>query len=217
MLLLLAAAPAFAAEPVPTLAMPTAVALEAGTGQAGVGALAVGGDSPSGAVTLRGAVGITDRLAISGGLMEPRGGLLLGLRYNVYQSDTFRVAPFVFGIADDDLVTEAPIDTLGALSAGLGVALEGGGQTFRFDLSLPLVATGIDPLANPLYVPLVGGSLGVTVQAHRRHALRFGIESLAAPAVTWRYAADRWYLQATGLYSLVRAQPMIAAEVGLRF
>ncbi|MES2639771.1 MAG: hypothetical protein V4850_09820 [Myxococcota bacterium] len=201
----------------PTLVMPTAVAQPPGSGQVAIGAVVTGGETPGVAATLRGAVGITDRLAISGGLMEPLGGLLLGLRYNVVQTDTFRFAPFVFGAVDDDLVTLAPVDAAGALGAGVGVALEGGGETFRFDASLPLVATSVNPLVNPLHVPLVGSSFGLGVRLGARHSLRFGVESLFSPGVTWRYAPDRWYVQGVGMWSLVRGTPKLAAEVGLRF
>jgi hypothetical protein len=208
---------AFAADLQPTLALPSAVPIGAGEGQAGLGALGTGGASPGLAGTLRGAVGITDRLAVNGALELPRGGLLLGLRYNVVATETVRVAPFVFGIATDDLVTLPGTDAADALSAGLGVAVEAGGRTARFDLSLPLVATGIDPLANPLYVPFVGTSVGVTVHVNARSALRVGVESLASPALSYRYVRERWYLQATGLYSVVRGVPMGALEGGLRF
>ncbi|MDP2309746.1 MAG: hypothetical protein Q8P18_27245 [Pseudomonadota bacterium] len=197
--------------------MPTAVSLPPGSGQAAVGAVVTGGETPGGAVTLRGAVGITDRLAISGGLMEPLGGLFLGLRYNVVQTERFRLAPFVFGIADDDLVTVVPADASEALSAGIGVALEGGGETFRFDLSLPLVTTAVNPLVDPLYVPWAGSSFGVSMRLGERHGLRFGVESFFSPAVTWRYAPERWYVQGAAMWSLVRLEPMLAAEVGLRF
>ncbi len=217
MLVLLLARTALAAELVPSLAMPTAVVLEAGGGQAGAGALLAGGATPRASVTLRGAVGITDRLALSGALQEPWGGLLLGLRYNVVETDTFRLAPFVYGLADDDLVTRAPTDAADALSAGVGVALEGGGVTIRFDLSLPLVATDVNPLVSPLSVPLTGTTLGLTVHMTPRQSLRVGVESLASPGLTYRYAPDRWYLQGTAMWSLVRGAPMGAAEVGLRF
>lgn len=211
------APPALAADLVPALVMPTAVALPPGTGQAGIGTMVTAGTAPGVAVTLRGAVGITDRLALSGGLMEPAGGLLLGLRYNVVQTDTFRFAPFVFGLADDDLVTLSPADAGRALSAGVGVALEGGAETFRFDLSLPLVSTSHDPLVYPLHVPIRGMSFGVGVRLGTRHSLRFGVESRFSPGVTWRYAPDRWYVQATAMWSLWGWSPRLAAEVGLRF
>jgi hypothetical protein len=218
-LLVVLGAGALAADLQPTLALPTAVSLPAGTGQGGGGAIARGasanGALPSLAGTVRGSAGITDRLAFNLALALPRDGLLLGLRYNVVQTDTFRLAPFVFGLASSDLVL--PGTTPGdALSAGLGVALEGGGTVTRFDLSLPLVATGVDPLANPLYVPFAGTSLGVTVLLPHAHSLRVGVESLVSPAIGYRYARDRWYLQATALYSVLRAQPMFSAEAGLR-
>lgn len=213
--MLLAITAAFAAELSPTHVFPSAVAMEAGSGQAGVGAVVAIG--PQGAGYLRAAAGITDRLAISGGLMEPQGGLLVGLRYNVVQTDTIRVAPFVFGAVNDDLVVRPGNTPLLAFGAGAGVALEGGWPGARLDLSVPLVLTGMELLPSPLYGPLVLGSAGVTAHITARHALRVGMEPLAAPSLGFRYARERWYLQGTALYSLVRAGPLLAGEVGLRF
>jgi hypothetical protein len=210
-------AAAQAAELTPALALPSAVALEAGGGQAALGAVVSGGATPVASVTLRGAVGITDRLAVSGALREPWGGLLLGLRYNVVETDGFRLAPYAFATVDDDLVTFAPSEARLALAAGVGVALEGGGESFRYDLSLPLVASNVDPLASPLRVPFAGATLGVSVRVASRHVVRVGVESTFAPGITWRYARERWYLQATSAYSLVQIAPVAHAEVGLRF
>jgi hypothetical protein len=207
---------ATAAELTPALVLPTAVAVQAGSGQAALGALATGGDTPTLSGTLRGTVGITDRLAVNGALQLPGRGLLLGLRYDVVQTEHFRLAPFIVGAASYDLVTGAN-DPAHALGAGIGLALEGGGSVARFDLSLPLAFTGIDPIANPLYAPSMAASLGGTVHVARHHVVRVGIESLASPSLTYRYERDRWYLQAVASYSLVRTEPMLAAEIGLRF
>jgi len=206
-----------AAELTPSLALPSAVAIEGGGGQAALGAVVSGGASPVASVTLRGAVGITDRLALSGGLREPWGGLLLGLRYTVVQTDGFRFAPYVFATVDDDLVTFAPSEARPALGAGVGVALEGGGEAFRYDLSLPLVASNIDPLASPLRVPFAGATLGVSVRVVNHHTVRVGVESTFAPGISWRYARERWYLQTTAAYSVFLAAPAAHGEVGLRF
>lgn len=216
MLLLVAAASADTMALVPALAMPTATPVASGGGQVALGGLLAAGDTPTASVTLRGTVGITDALAVNVGLREPWGGVLIGVRYLIPLNEHLRIAPFVFGAASDDLLvpTKNPLDTL---SAGVGIAVDAGWTNARFDLSLPLVATGVDPLVDPLYTPLMGVSSGVAVALGQGVRVRVALESLASPTVQVAYARERWYVQGSALYSIVHAQPIAAFEAGLRF
>lgn len=216
LLLPLLCAAARAAEFTPALALPSAVALGAGQGQAAAGAALATGDPPLLSGTLRANIGLTSRLALSGGLRAPWGGLLLGLRYNVVERPEVRVAPFVFGAASESLVTGTSRSG-DSLAAGLGVALEGGWPKARLDASVPLVVTTVNPLVAPLYAPLALGSYGLTIHLTRRHDVRLALESFAAPSVTVRYARDRWYVQGAAMYAILHATPLAALEAGLRF
>lgn len=217
MLLLTSSALADVMALAPALALPTSAAHVAGSGQVALGGLLAAGETPSASVTLRGTVGITDALAVNVGLRAPWGGLLIGMRYRFPINEHLSLAPFVFGAASDDLVFVPSNDPADALAAGLGFAVDAGWDNARFDLSLPLVATGVDPLTDPEVVPLTTVSSGVSVALGRHTRVRVAVESFVSPAAQVAYARDRWYVQGTALYSLLRAQPMAAFEAGLRF
>ena len=85
----------------------------------------------------------TDRLAFNAGFTymgmdlgeDSSWGLAAGVRYNVLERDGFRLAPFL---------AYARWNWEGVDGAALGVAMEGGGARFRWDLSLPLVGAMSD-------------------------------------------------------------------------
>lgn len=216
----IAAALASPAELPGALLLPTAAPIGAGHGLAGIGGLVTLQDRANGGThlygTLRATVGITDRFAIDGALRAPTTDLALGLRYNVVQLPSFRLAPWVLGVASADLLSlDQPFPY--GVGATAGLALEGGGSQVRYDLSLPLLMSDTNPFDSPLYAPILLGSTGITVAVGREDAVRVGVESLISPAIVWRHVERRWYLQFAGLYSVLERELLVAGEVGLRF
>lgn len=150
---------------------------------------------------VQGTAALTDRLAVNvGGALlgmdlgqEATWGFTFGARYNLVEGDTFRLAPFL---------ASARWAWEGIEGAAAGLALEGGGDRVRWDLSLPLVGVMSDRAKDcpgcyevQPYMPIFGEA-GVSVALGEHDLLRVGTTS-AAPNVAWRHLRERWFLGAT--------------------
>jgi hypothetical protein len=203
----------------PTLLLPGAAPMAAGTKEVGgeaIGLVLVGflgdglGTLP--AVTGQLTVAPTDRLAVrlrAGGF--DNGDLhALGTveaRYLVADSDGFRFAPWA--------VVAAVPDVGGAVLTG--AALEVGGQKLVFDINVPLATVSLAEAYVYEEPTTVGGvatsrtelqwsgavlttaaatQLGVRWRAGDKDTLRVGLTSFL-PTLGWRHDEERWYVDAT--------------------
>lgn len=210
------ASAALAADPTPTAVLPSAAPAPGGTGEValtlGHGALldflgsstqlyGVGlraGWAPTDEVRFELAAGADVRDATSCGLWYgscsddsgAEGGLALSARYRIAPTRGFALAPIVGVFAAQGLDT--------AVGGAVGVAVEGGGDRVRGDLSL---MCGVGVMAGvPGVVPAGEGGVSLLVGRERRHALRLGVVEVV-PDLSWRYEGKGWMVGAgvTGL------------------
>jgi hypothetical protein len=183
----------------------------------GAGALLVGTIVGAG---VEGSLGLTERVSLAGFAGWTRttgwdeGGAsfatsLLAVRYLAVNRDELHLAPLL------TVATAWRRPVVG--SAGLGVAVEGGSERWRGDLTVPsLIGVGavlIDGREYGLAFRLAstGAEAGVTSRLGKGHELRIGVPSLT----TWRYRGKNAYFELSGTFLLVAASG--AAEVGVRF
>ena len=213
--------------------LPGAVAAEHGTVTAGAGAGTIienyfgiaSGDFHSDASVggfVQADASATDRLAFNAGFAYmamdlgeyTTWGFTVGARYNVVQRPSFRLAPFV---------AYAGWQWVGTYGTGLGVAMEGGGERFRWDLSLPLVGLMSDRLVDDClacyefqpYLPLFGEA-GLSAALGDHDLLRLGTTSYA-PNLSYQHVADSWFVAST-LYVVpaYRFSEIVSVSGGVR-
>lgn len=233
--MILLAPVAAAADPSPTLLLPSAAPAPAGTAELGLSfghgtlsllgtdTVAIGsslraGWAPSDAVWLEAGLGGDVRSAESCGLFpggacaDPEtfadGGLSLSARYRAPMTDGLAVAPFAGAFLVGGGRRTGP-----AVGGALGLAVEGGGRRVRGDLSLGLAAGVADGRFDGL--PVGEGGVTFLLGSGRRHALRIGLAELV-PDLSWRCEADRWFLGA-GVSGVPFAAGAERLEVGWRF
>lgn len=175
----------------------------------------------------RGTWAPTDRLLVTGA-----GGVLLldmeypipfgvlGVRWNLIEGEHLNLGAFA-----DGGVGPRP-----QWAASAGIAVEGGGEHLRVDVSLPL--TGLlrepntkcdtcDPADNymffpPWFAPLLGEA-GVSLALGERDALRLGTASML-PNLRWRHGWEDWYFDAAlGIAPGYRFSEVLLVEGGRRW
>lgn len=221
---------AFAADPTPGGALPSAAPVARGEVQVsltgvhyrvalfgadeGAGAAIRVGAAPTDALWVEVAVGMVAAswysCGLYGGCSETRWrtgtALAAAARLRLLDDPNFSVAPVVVGFAD-------PL--AGSWYAGGGLGLEGGSRRVRADLT---VVVGPGMLGQGVGVDVVPvGELGVTfrVGAAMRHALRIGVAELV-PDLSYRYEADRWFVEA-GITGAPFAAGAERVQLGARF
>lgn len=229
MIFLLLSLFASAADPQPTVVLPSAAELPARTGETSWGL--VGGFGAlserswvDGGVLMQGVWGASNRLALTGSALgspfsrSTWGGV--GASYVVYDG-SLRVAPFGVVLARVHFAEDES-----ALLYALGIAVEGGWSRVRLDASVPLVGglRGADAEAGPtgLPGPLVLATLeagvsivlGAPATPAAAHTLRLGTLSVL-PAIGWRYEGARWHIETTAASLGVASALSVRAGVGL--
>ena len=214
---------AWSADAQPSLLLPGAAPLHRKQGETSWGVTAAWSDiedlsfleiGPS----AQGVLAASDRIALFGTLVlspiTPGALGLVGARYVVWERPGLTVAPMggVFWRV------EAEPWSLWAINA-LGVAVEGGWERVRLDVSLPLagarVATNTWPvesrgLPGPLLLSFV--EAGVTVKLDDHSSIRLGALSLL-PTAVYRYEGSRWIAEAS-VSTLGRAS-VVSARFGV--
>lgn len=221
---------AFAADPTPGGALPSAAPVPRGevqlsfTGvhyrvallgseEGGGGAIRVGAAATD-ALWVEVAVGAVANSGYSCGLFGPCSetrwrtgtGVAAAARLRVFDDPNFSLAPVVATFAD-------PLNE--SWYAGGGVGLEGGGRRVRADLT---VVVGPGALGQGRAVDVVPvGELGLTFRAGAalRHAVRIGVAEVA-PDLSYRYEAERWFVEA-GITGLPLAAGAERLQLGARF
>lgn len=224
---------AAAADPTPTVLLPSAAPATRGTTEAalsiGHGSLSLlGGDTSLGGATLRAGWAPSDEVwvdtAVGGDLRssqscgivpggscsDPRlggdGAVGVSARYRWAPTDGFAVAP-VAGVF-------AAVSDTGPMGGGaVGLAMEGGGRHVRGDLTL-MLAGGVTEYG-PDFFPVGEGGVSFRIGREERHTLRVGLVELA-PDLSWRTEGDWWFVGAglTGIPVVAGAERVV---VGLRF
>lgn len=195
---------AFTVASATNVVLPDAVSVESGGGYAlaeGFGANSLGEWSGTGSVRV--GAGVSGRLTLGASvgpyvapypvpfvMSENLDALLVGTsaRYHVIQTPAFGLAPWVAGTWG---LRSGP--DLGLLVGG--IAIEGGGDWVRADLSVPLVGAGLmdgewGVMASPLLWAASEG--GLTFRPSQAHSWRIAATSLI-PHIDYRYRTqDGW-------------------------
>lgn len=171
---------------------------------------------PGGHVYARGEVGQWAFSGVSTGFVGPDCWAQVGARWLLLDKPGFHLAPFL--VAADHA---GPSSLDHRLAARLGLAVEGGWEHLRLDLSLPLFGVQYfwDPsvetqlsLLSPLeaVLPLEGG---VAWRFDDHHAVRLGLLGIL-PAVGWETRMERWTVHAVA--ASMGANSLFLARVGVR-
>ncbi|MCA9494655.1 MAG: hypothetical protein KC656_02095 [Myxococcales bacterium] len=232
-------AAALAADPSPGLLLPSAGPAEAGDVEVAVvgghvGLDLLGTTTVGGGGGLRASWAPTDRwwFEVSGGALagETRTcALLIVGTGGGGCSDPETWVGGASSIAGRVLLARSPgfgLAAIGGLAGGadedglfgvgvLGLAVEGGSERVRVDLSMTGAIWQAEDEPHPWLLPVGEGGVSLLLGTEARHRLRFGLAELA-PDASWRYDADRWFVGAgvTGLPVLAGAERL---EVGARF
>lgn len=195
---------------------PGAHPVEAGHGQVGIAA----GMAVPGLVGRAGAeVGLTDRLSLgaTGGITSTAGDASGHLRYNLVHRDTVHFGVFAgyggVAVGSDGERAHGPM---------LGVALEGGGERVRFDLTVPVILpvegfSDIDELGLPaLGSALTGTRVGASWRLSPQHHLRVGFRNPATPALDYTWTSRHLYA-GVGAGVVMFTAPEVHGVVGWRF
>jgi len=211
-----------------TVLLPEASPLEQGHGSAVAQGIANDiADTWSATGMVRARIGVTDRFIVGAHVgpylypdptrlwaYEPMDAHLGGLQmhYNVLQSDSFNLGPWVgaIGAIRPDTTT---------VYTATGMALEGGGELVRYDLSVPLFlgalsADGATGALTPLI--LAGSEGGLTFHPHEEHSLRVGATSLI-PHLDYRYTADNGIVIGADIGGWLGAQHWARGTIGFRW
>ncbi|HNC98464.1 MAG TPA: hypothetical protein PKY30_03140 [Myxococcota bacterium] len=229
---------AAAADSSPATYLPGAAAMEKGSVQVGGGlgmysyAFTGGGD---GALIpyVAAEVAPADRLVLYGSLMAfadlenvpvftpTRPTAVVALRYNAVEKSSFSLAPWV------GLQVGTPVlgDRSGrSFDLAAGLAMEGGSERIRWDLSVPLFwydgsqgLYGCGEGSGAELLCLTGTTeAGATFRLAPEWSLRVGKGPATALAVGFRVDKPRWYLETT-LMGPVLLGGAFRTEAGLRF
>jgi hypothetical protein len=236
--MLLLVALAAAADSSPATYLPGAAALEKGTVQVGGGlgffsyAFTDGGD---GALIpyVAAEAAPADRLVIYGGLLAfadlenvpvfspTRPTVLAAIRYNVVEKSSFALAPWAGFQVGSPVLGDRSGRSFDLVA---GLAMEGGSERIRWDLSLPLFwydalfglygcggGSGAEILC--LTAATEGG---VTVHLAEEWSLRVGKGPATALSIGFRVDKPKWYVETT-LMGPVLLGGALRAEAGMRF
>lgn len=198
--------------------LPTADPVAAGDGAVGawVGAGYQAFVGSGWATGLKGSVALHDRFAILalGGAVQslspelaPVGFHLVSLRFQAVDDENFHLAPMLTHLG----VWEEPATG----SVGLGIAVEGGNEKVRADLTIPSLYGLSADLRGGEYGLYgrglaVGAEGGVTAILSAHHSFRVGL-----PAFTWRIRGEHVYAELSGSFALLVGAASF--EVGGRF
>ena len=211
------------AQAAPTYNAPSVRHADAGSAElaAGPGLVIVNGSVAPGA-RLAGQWAPVDRFALQGSLTgyfptSPEVFALLGFRYALVDKPGFAFGPYtMFGYHH----AGAPLDQ--QLRGRLGVALDTGGEVFRFDLSLALVGVvwqthpdvkqpvGLMSVAETLF----GSELGLSWRLHSTSVLRVGLLG-SLPSVSYRFEQPAWFAEA--MAASIGRVTLVQSTVGMRF